>query len=72
MRRLVAVRQATPHARGRTLGGNWQGAFSLSLYAVTFSIAYVMVPIGPGALILSTLVQIGMLAWAVFKGNQPS
>ena len=31
-----------------------------------------MVPIGPGALILSTLVQIGMLAWAVFKGNQPS
>ena len=66
------ARQATPHARGRTLGGNWQGAFSLSLYAVTFSTAYVLVPTGPGALILFAFVQIGMLAWAVFKGDRPS
>ncbi|WP_024537299.1 DMT family transporter [Comamonas badia] len=66
------ARQASPHAGGRILGGSWQGAFSLSLYAITFSIAYVMVPTGPGALILFAFVQIGMLAWAVFKGDRPS
>lgn len=57
---------------GGFIGGTWQGAFSLALYAVTFSIAYVMVPTGPGALILFAFVQIGMLAWAVFQGDRPS
>ncbi|WP_255568953.1 DMT family transporter [Comamonas sp. NLF-1-9] len=54
------------------LGGNWQGAFSLTLYAATFSVAYVMVPTGPGALILFAFVQIGMLAWAVYRGERPA
>lgn len=54
------------------LGGSWAGALSLALYAVTFSIAYVMVATGPGALILFACVQISMLAWAVFRGDRPS
>ena len=51
--------------------GSWSGAFALLLYAATFSIAYVMVGAGPGALILFASVQIGMLSWAIFKGDRP-
>lgn len=51
--------------------GNWRSAAALLLYAVTFSVAYVMVGAGPGALILFASVQIGMLAWAMVKGDRP-
>ncbi|MCZ2103110.1 MAG: DMT family transporter [Comamonadaceae bacterium] len=67
--RARGARGAAPRA---WLGGGWAGAFSLALYAVTFSIAYVMVPTGPGALILFASVQIGMLAWAVWRGDRPA
>jgi drug/metabolite transporter (DMT)-like permease len=60
----------TPRGMGTGMG-SWPGAFSLLLYAGAFSIAYVMVGAGPGALILFASVQIGMLAWAVFKGDRP-
>lgn len=60
----------TPRGIGAGLG-SWPGAFALLLYAGTFSVAYVMVGAGPGALILFASVQIGMLAWAVFKGDRP-
>jgi drug/metabolite transporter (DMT)-like permease len=52
------------------IAGTWSGAFSLLLYAVTFSIAYVMVGAGPGALILFASVQIAMIAWAIVKGDR--
>lgn len=52
--------------------GSWSGALSLLLYAITFSIAYVMVGAGPGALILFASVQIGMLVWAIVKGDRPA
>jgi drug/metabolite transporter (DMT)-like permease len=51
--------------------GSWSGALALLLYAGTFSVAYVIVGAGPGALILFASVQIGMLAWAIFKGDRP-
>ncbi len=58
----------------RTAGagmGSWSGALALLLYAGTFSVAYVIVGAGPGALILFASVQFGMLAWAVVKGDRP-
>lgn len=70
LRRPVSLQRVGP-ARA-WMGGSWAGALSLALYAVTFSIAYVMVATGPGALILFACVQIGMLAWAVFRGDRPS
>lgn len=64
--------RAVGAARRWRIGGTWAGAFSLGLYAVAFSIAYVMIPTGAGALILFASVQMGMLAWAVFKGDRPA
>lgn len=55
-----------------SLGGSWSGALALLLYAATFSIAYVMIETAPGALILFASVQIGMLVWAVIKGDRPA
>jgi len=51
---------------------SWWGALSLLAYATTFSIAYVMVGAGPGALILFASVQFSMVAWAIFKGDRPA
>lgn len=62
---------ARPALIGRGAVGTWPGALALALYAVTFSIAYVMVATAPGALILFASVQIGMLAWAVIRGDRP-
>jgi drug/metabolite transporter (DMT)-like permease len=54
------------------IGGNWPATISLLIYAPTFSIAYVMVDAGPGALILFASAQIGMLGWAIVKGDRPA
>ena len=57
---------------GPLIAGSWMEALSLLLYAVSFSAAYVLVPAGPGALILFACVQLGMLAWAVHRGDRPA
>lgn len=53
-------------------GGSWAGAFSLGLYAVSFSIAYGQVAMAPGALILFASVQLSMWAWALWRGERPA
>lgn len=62
------------HLRGqpwREVKGSWRGAAALATYAVAFSIAYVMIGASAGALILFASVQLGMLAWAIRKGDRP-
>lgn len=54
-----------------TIGGNWRAAAALFGYALAFSIAYILVGAGTGALILFASVQIGILGWAVLKGDRP-
>lgn len=61
----------TRHLRLGDMGSRI-GAASLLLYAATFSVAYVMVGAGPGALILFASVQIGMLGWSVARGDRPA
>ncbi|HTJ57095.1 MAG TPA: DMT family transporter [Devosiaceae bacterium] len=56
---------------GFALGGSWLGAASLLGYGLMFSLAYLLLGAGTGALILFACVQIGMLAWAVFRGDRP-
>lgn len=53
------------------ISGSWRGAAALFGYAMAFSIAYLMLGAGTGALILFASVQIGMLAWAILKGDRP-
>lgn len=51
--------------------GNWRAAAALFGYALAFSVAYLILGAGMGALILFASVQIGMLAWAVMMGDRP-
>jgi drug/metabolite transporter (DMT)-like permease len=53
------------------LAGSWAGAAALFGYAILFSIAYILLGAGTGALILFASVQLGILGWAVYKGDRP-
>lgn len=53
------------------IAGSWTGAAALFAYAIAFSIAYLMLGAGTGALILFASVQMSMLGWAVLKGDRP-
>ena len=66
---LLAPRRR--HGLAPALGGSWAAAAGLFGYALAFSIAYILLGAGTGALILFASVQIGILGWAVFKGDRP-
>jgi drug/metabolite transporter (DMT)-like permease len=54
-------------ARGRVLG-----AVSLAAYMIGFSLAYVTLDAGLGALILFGTVQVTMFGWTALRGQRPS
>ena len=54
------------------VAGSWAGAAALFGYALAFSVAYIMLGAGPGALILFASVQIGVIGWAILRGERPS
>ena len=66
-------------ARGQSLGlrqalrsrTRWWAAGALFCYAIAFSIAYLALGAGTGALILFATVQFTILGWALFKGDRP-
>jgi drug/metabolite transporter (DMT)-like permease len=51
--------------------GNWISAAALFAYAIGFSLAYVRIGAGVGALILFGTVQITMVSWGLFTGERP-
>ena len=60
-------------SRGKWRGGgngSWTSGFSLFVYAMAFSLAYITLGAGTGALILFGSVQITMLSAALFKGER--
>lgn len=63
---LSALLAATRRARPR--GGSWGSALTLVAYAVTFSLAYVRIPAGVGALVLFALVQATMIGYGLATG----
>lgn len=67
---LLALRR--PPGSRLTVAGSWRAAAALFGYAIAFSIAYILLGAGTGALILFASVQVGILGWAVFKGDRPS
>jgi len=56
---------------GRALrGGTWGSALALLVYAITFSVAYVGLTAGTGALLLFGAVQVVMIAAGFFGGER--
>ena len=53
-----------------SLRSAWPSVLVLAVYAITFSLSYVTVPAGIGALILFGTVQILMLGVALFRGER--
>jgi drug/metabolite transporter (DMT)-like permease len=52
--------------------GSWLSSISLVIYALCFSIAYVELDTGTGALILFSAVQLTMIGWGIYKKEQLS
>jgi drug/metabolite transporter (DMT)-like permease len=63
---LPARGDAPPAARG-----NWISAIALFAYAIAFSLAYVRIGAGVGALVLFGTVQITMVSWGLATGERP-
>lgn len=57
--------------QGRPHGGSWTSAVVLFGYAIAFSLAYVQIGAGLGALLLFGSVQITMIVWGLVKGERP-
>lgn len=62
---LVATR-----GQWREAGASWGGVAALSAYAVAFSLSYVTLPAGIGALLLFGLVQLTMVGAGLFTGER--
>jgi drug/metabolite transporter (DMT)-like permease len=59
-----------PRSRGRS-AGSWKSSFVLFLYAMAFSLAYVSLETGMGALILFGSVQATMVGVGLWRGERP-
>ncbi|MEM8770498.1 MAG: DMT family transporter [Pseudomonadota bacterium] len=53
-------------------GANWRPAAALFVYAIAFSLSYVSLDAGVGALILFGTVQFTMIGYGVLKGERPN
>jgi drug/metabolite transporter (DMT)-like permease len=58
--------------RRRRAGGSWASATALLGYAGAFSLAYVRIPTGVGALLLFPAVQVTMIGIGIAQGARPS
>lgn len=56
--------------RRKGIGGSWKGAGALVVYAVAFSLAYVSLSAGTGALLLFGSVQVTMIATGLVQGER--
>ncbi len=52
--------------------GSWLSSVALIIYALCFSVAYVELDTGTGALILFSAVQLTMIGWGIYKKEQLS
>ena len=69
---LVGLTGSGKNRSPRFQSGSWASAFSLFIYAVAFSYAYVALETGIGALILFACVQATMIGRALKEGDRPS
>lgn len=70
---LGGVARVQAHSeRSTAVKGGWLGAFSLFVYAASFSFAYLSLDTGVGALVLFGSVQVTMVASNAIKGTRLS
>ncbi len=68
---LFLLARAASRARPRESAGSWGSALALFGYAAAFSLAYVRVGAGVGALALFASVQATMIGWSALRGQRP-
>lgn len=69
---LVLVALARRGGGAAESGGSWASAAALFAYAIAFSLAYLELDAGVGALVLFGAVQLTMLAGGVLAGQRPT
>jgi drug/metabolite transporter (DMT)-like permease len=67
---LFIILSAKGNNKGVSSKGSWTASFTLFLYAITFSYAYLSVDTGTGALILFGSVQITMILLSLISGTR--
>ncbi len=65
--KIIPVQRTPAHT---THAYSWWGAIALSTYMLGFSLAYVQLDAGIGALLLFSAVQFTMIAYALFSANE--
>jgi len=68
---LVVISSLVNRNTSGIRGGSWASAFFLFAYAICFSLAYVSLTAGTGALILFGAVQLTMVTVSIAKGDRP-
>ncbi|NOX27092.1 MAG: DMT family transporter [Gammaproteobacteria bacterium] len=66
---VVLLNKAKP---AQLLAGEWRASIFLAVYILGFSFAYITLDAGVGALILFSLVQLTMMAVALYEGERPA
>ena len=69
---LVALKGRASGSERKTIAGNWRGAISLFIYAMSFSLAYVTLSTATGALVLFGSVQLTMVLSGLVEGSKLS
>ncbi|HEX3764611.1 MAG TPA: DMT family transporter, partial [Kofleriaceae bacterium] len=69
---LVAITQLRPGPDDAGRDGSWQAAIALGLYAIAFSLAYLRLGAGAGALLMFGSVQFTMIIGGLIRGERPS
>ncbi len=67
---VLAARTGSPQATWRS--GSLTAAVALFAYALAFSLAYLRLDAGTGALVLFGAVQVSMIGWGMATGHRPS
>jgi len=69
---IVLVPLTRLRGGARPGAGSWLSAFALFAYALSFSVAYLSIPAGTGALLLFGAVQLTMVGSGLWAGERPS
>ncbi len=69
---LFVLVRATSPSRSDASGASWASAAALFTYAAAFSLAYLRLSTGVGALALFATVQATMIGWGLYRGERPS